>query len=118
MEKEEVYLDPGTKTLMVKGEKYAFKKTTYKKGGEKKGHLSREIWEKVDEKEYAKRIETIIDKLVDHVDKRKILKSTLEGVSLVDLEKIELRLKKGVKIKEKGGCYNLMIGDYELPLAY
>ena len=118
MGKEEVYFEPETKTLMVKGEKYAFKKTTFKKGGEKKGHLSKEIYEKVDKKEHAKRIETIIDKLVDHVDKRKILKSTLESIPLADLEKIEWRLKKGVKIKEKGGCYNLMIGDYELPLAY
>lgn len=112
---DEVYFNPEEKTFVINGEIYKLQKqTTKKKSG---GHASKEILVKIDKKEYDARIEAVIDYLQAAFDGRKFLKSYLENLPLSDIEMIERRMKKGVKVKEKGGCYNLEIGNMELNLS-
>ena len=105
----------GGRYIKVDNEYFVVQKSTIQR--KNKGHLSKVIFKKVNPKDIEERIDKVIDVLVDTVDKRAVLRSALKDLPLNELEKIERRLKKKVKIKEVKGCYGLKIGDYELPIV-
>lgn len=107
------YYDPEKRIFHINGKTYVVEKQTSKK---KSDHVSKEMIIEIDMKEFDKRVEKIIDYIETTFDKRKFLKSLLNTIELSAIEKIERRISKKAKVKEKDGCYNLMIGDFELPV--
>ena len=107
------YIRRDRKVFIINGKTYKEEKETSKK---KSDHSSKVFLKEVDMKEYDKRIEKIIDYLVSAFDEKKFLKSLLEGMPLSELDLIERRMAKKLKVKEKDGCYNLEIGDLEIPI--
>lgn len=112
--KNKVYFDPENKTLVVEGKLFKVSKMTSKK---KSIHGSRDYMVEIKKKEYNERLNKIIEYIRTAFDEKKFLKSLLDSLTISDIEKIERRMKKGAKVVEKKGCYNIMIGDFELPVS-
>jgi len=108
-----IIINPEEKYHRIGKKIYKVSKETTKKKSE---HLSKIILVEVDKKEYDKRISDIVEVISDYVNKDTILTDILRDLPLSEIEMIERRIQKKVKIKEKKGCLNLMIGDYELPI--
>lgn len=109
-----VEINPEENYHQIDGKFYKISKQTVKK---KSDHLSRVILVEVDKDEYDKRVESIVDSLAPVLDVRKVLKNILRDLPLNEIVKIERRLAKKVKIREKMGCLGLIIGNYELPIS-
>jgi len=113
-ERMKVEINPEEKYHVIDGKVYKISKQTVKK---KSDHLSRVILVEVDKDEYDKRVTDIIDVIAPVLDVRDILRDILRDLPLNEIEKIERRILKKVEVKQKKGCVNLMIGDYELPIS-
>jgi hypothetical protein len=113
MPDKKVYINPEKKVFIIDGKTYKVEKETLKK---KSDHASKEILVEVNMDDYNDRINKIIDYIASTFNERKFLASLLEGLPLSEIAKIERRMAKMEKVREKDGCYNLMIGDFELPI--
>jgi len=110
---ERPFISRERKIFVIDGKTYKEEKETSKK---KSDHSSKVFFKEVDMHEYDKRIEKIVEYLLSAFNEKKFLKSLIEGIPLSEIEMIERRMAKKLKVKEKGGCYNLEIGDLEIPM--
>jgi hypothetical protein len=103
------------KTMRIDGRTYRMMRQTDKR--KDKGHWSKDIYVPVDERAYRKRVGNVADFLSKHVEMKDLMQEALLNVSIVTLEKLELRIKKHAKVKVVRGCYALQIGNVEIQLV-
>lgn len=81
---------------------------------DKRGRDGELIFRKVDKVKYDKLIKSVVNRLVNYLNKKQILTDAIRDLSRVELEDIDTLLKsKKVKpkIKQKQGCIELSVGS-------
>ena len=105
-----VALESDPNAIILNGKTYRLIK---ERGKIMDGHLhgDRLIFEPVDERQFEKDLDFIVERIQSMVDTKEVLKETLKKMSVDELRRIKKLLEENKPVKKTRGCYGLTIGD-------
>lgn len=104
--------DDGERVMIMNGRKYRLKEEKIKKDG----HCGGAVFTEFDEDKYNADLDSVVEYLLSSsgIKAQDILRDILKKISLKELDKLKLQVKKKDKVKVKKGCLNLMLGKTEI----
>ena len=119
MKKLQVWINPvESQEICIKDENG--KKRIFRVGNivPKYGHMKKIYFKEIDKSDYDKKIKEMAEYISSKINAEKMVIDAIKHLEADKLDSLfkKFKQKKKPKLREKDGCYNLVVGGLEIPV--